>query len=119
MYKIKGNNFHEKVLLTGIGKPKVIDVRFDPTEITVVANNLLRELDIAQQNLNKNFTEDTLDRFKTVIDKIYTVIFGAKAYKEIVDYFEGNFFGMVQATFPFIEDVVTPRLQSGLKMRNR
>lgn len=120
MYKINAKStIRDTLLLTGRGLPKRIKVSIRLDAVAAVAQTAIKEVDRANEALQKEWNDANFAAFRGVMLRLYRIIFGDKNTDKMLAYFDDDFLAMAQATFPFLDDRIKPKLQKQAAAVNR
>lgn len=122
MYKVKASHMLKTtLLLTGFGLPKRVRICIDLDAVTSTASKAAKSLQAAAEKMRslEEWSDQAFEEYKQALDSAFIVMFGAKATKQIVDYFDGQYISMSKAITPFINEVVVPAMQSGAAKADR
>ena len=50
---------------------------------------------------------------------LYNLIFGTEETRQIIDFFDGDYFEMIAQTIPFIHDVIAPAITNYVKQQRK
>ena len=117
MYEIKRAKKIEEQIKVG---DKVLTVRLDPDAIALEYNKKVNAVIVAEKAINdfKNgMSDDPLKTYGDAAVSLLEIVFGEENAIYILEYFENNYIEMGLQVFPFIIDVVTPKVQEAVKKR--
>ena len=122
MYKVSASHMLKTtLLLTGFGLPKRVKICIDLDAVTSSASKAAKSLQAAAEKMRSldEWSDSAFEEYKRALEGSFIVLFGAKATKQIIDYFDGQYISMSKAITPFINDVVVPAMQSGAAKAER
>lgn len=98
---------------------KVIHVEFNADamvrEFNAARNGIIR----AQAEANKSDVSDKYTTFGEAVIEIFRVVFGEENTREIIKFYENNYFEMVSELMPFITDVAAPAVQQAVDAKKQ
>ncbi|MFA9381679.1 MAG: hypothetical protein ACERKO_11530, partial [Acetanaerobacterium sp.] len=116
MYEIKRADKIEEQIKLG---DKVLTVRLDPDAIALEFNKRTNAVIAAEQAIKKygksDDVESALQAYTDALINLLSLVFGEDNTVAILEYFENNYIEMGIQIFPFIIEVVTPKIQTAVK----
>lgn len=104
---------------------EVIDVDIDVENTAVEFNKCRNAVIAAEQDIKKmreSGEESTavLEKYGKAITELLVTIFGVDNTQKIVDFYEGRYIELTTEVFPFVINVIGPKMKSGIEdMRER
>lgn len=93
-----------------------VDINIDAMGARI--NKAYENLGSAQYELNKNPNgPGAVEAVGKAIISLFTVIFGEDGTKTIVEFYEGNYSEMLLDLFPFINNVILPKVKAASEQR--
>lgn len=104
---------------------EVIDVDIDVENTAVEFNKRRNAVIAAEQDIKKmreSGEESTavLEKYGKAITELLVTVFGVDNTQKIVDFYEGRYIELTTEVFPFVINVIGPKMKSGIEdMRER
>ena len=104
---------------------EVIDVDIDVENTAVEFNKRRNAVIAAEQDIKKmreSGEESTavLEKYGKAITDMLVTVFGVDNTQKIVDFYEGRYIELTTEVFPFVINVIGPKMKSGIEdMRER
>ena len=115
MYQVKRQNHIKETLQLceadgTVAEEILVDLNVDIISSRV--NKAYEMLGMAQNDLQANMdSPELITAYGNAVIAIFDVIFGVENREKIFRFYEGNFTEMLLDLFPFINDVVMPRIK--------
>ena len=115
MYQVKRQNHIKETLQLceadgTVAEEILVDLNVDIISSRV--NKAYEMLGMAQNDLQANMdSPELITAYGNAVIAIFDVIFGVEGREKIFRFYEGNFTEMLLDLFPFINDVVMPRIR--------
>lgn len=121
MYTIqKSEAFSDRLeLKDAAGESLVLDIRLGITPQTAREYRVLqiRLLDLQKRAADKPGDPDTIEQTGRAVADLLALLFGAENLEKMAAFYDGDFVTMLADVFPYIREVIAPRLASLAKAR--
>ena len=73
----------------------------------------------AQESENVENSSELIAEVGESVISLYNLIFGTEETRQIIDFFDGDYFEMIAQTIPFIHDVIAPAITNYVKQQRK
>lgn len=121
MYTIqKSDDFSDKLeIQNAAGDSLVLDIRLSITPQTVREYRALqiRLMDLQKRAESKPGDPETVEQTGQAVADVLTLLFGAENLERMAAFYAGDFVTMLADVFPYIREVIAPKLTGLAKSR--
>lgn len=98
----------------------IITVDLNVDEIAARVSKSYETLGMAQNALQEDpHSEKLLEAYGNAVVAVFTVIFGEDGCNKILNFYENNYTEMLLDLFPFINDVIMPKIREASEARKQ
>lgn len=90
---------------------KTFDINCDPETRLLEYNRTKNKIIAAEKIINEAPNEENYERYGRAVVDMLGVFFGEDAVDEILDFYEGNYSEMLLEVFPFITEIIEPKMR--------
>ena len=104
-----------------LGDDQVLDINIDPSKIASQVMGSYREIILCRENIQsikgiKDFSKAEeyaaeIDKAGESIIKLFSLVLGNDNTNKVLEYFEGNYFEMLEQLLPFVTEEVLPKVK--------
>lgn len=119
MYKItrKSRIVEALALDDSCGNELVLNVDLTVDDIAKHYNKARETLGMAQNELLKSKSEMSMEAFGKALFSYLDIIFGEEQRTKLVEFYENRYTELLLDIFPFINDVINPKIREASKQR--
>lgn len=116
MYELKRKAKIEEQLKIGV---EILTVSIDPEAIALQFNATRNKVITAEQKIKavkdeSGLSDEVISEYASAVTALFGLIFGESNALKIIDFYENRFVEMSTEVFPFIIDVITPKINRAL-----
>lgn len=118
MYVIqKSRTISDTIVLEDGEKSLKIEFSLDPTAIASSYWRLAGSLYFDREKVRKDPSPENLEALGKSFEALMQIIFNAENSKKIIDFYEGNYFHLLEDIYPYLVNEIFPKLREASRKK--